>query len=88
MLAVEVLQYVPIEDALDALWRYTAPGGRLVAMVPMLTAGMCNKRCSLRRPLPGRHRGTPDCCTISTAVQGNLGDKGLVFREDKRLWPY
>lgn len=87
--AIEVLQYLPFQEALGELWDHVAPGGRLVAVVP-------NRDCPLLQRAIERYEGhywPPTIGEISTNMQAlpNLafwGLRGLQFIADQSIVPY
>jgi 2-polyprenyl-3-methyl-5-hydroxy-6-metoxy-1,4-benzoquinol methylase len=71
--AVEVLQYVPLSLAMDHLWQLTAPGGRLVGIVP-------NRDCQFLAGAIARfegHYAPPNPAELGAAI-GGLGGVGHV----------
>jgi 2-polyprenyl-3-methyl-5-hydroxy-6-metoxy-1,4-benzoquinol methylase len=86
---LEVLQYVPLADAMRVVWERLLPGGRIVAMVP-------NASC----PIVSRTRdrfaakyAPPTIEQIDTVLRGwpeleHAAYRGLSFAADQRLVPY
>lgn len=89
ILALEVLQYVDLRDAMDLLWSSLDPNGRIVGIVP-------NARCPFVQRVISVFEGNYRAATGQTLA--NVLDhlpsikmwamKGLIFRSDQQLWPY
>jgi SAM-dependent methyltransferase len=87
--AIEVLQAVPLEPALRALWDRVVPGGRLVGV-------MANAACPIvqhtQERFPEKYHGL-DVDTVRSVV-GGLSDvdafslRGMFFQDDQRIAPY
>ncbi len=86
---LEVLQYMPIREAIHGLWESLSPGGRIVAMVP-------NRECPIIQGAVARFEGkyAPPSPAELVAVLDDLPARhfwhirGLTFQEDQRHLPY
>jgi 2-polyprenyl-3-methyl-5-hydroxy-6-metoxy-1,4-benzoquinol methylase len=86
---LEVLQYVPAAEALDALWKRLLPGGRIVGVVPNADCPIVSRT---------RERFGPNYAPLTTrqidaVLQGwdeleYAAYRGLSFGRDQRLAPY
>lgn len=89
IVATEVLQYGDPATAIRSLFRFVAPGGRLVGCVP-------NSGCPLVANAAGRFAGRYSAISIEDLVStlSTLPDvaryswRGAVFLEDQTLLPY
>lgn len=89
LFAVEILQYVPFEKTVPALWERVLPGGRLIGVAP-------NGDCPLARSVRDRYEGLyrpPSEKEILACVGGlpaveHWAVRGLSFQADQRLVPY
>ena len=87
--AIEVLQYVPFEEALSRLWHLTAAGGRLIGVVP-------NRECPFLTETITRfsgHYNPPNPDSLALAVQGLEGVssarfQGLWYTQRRDSLPY
>jgi 2-polyprenyl-3-methyl-5-hydroxy-6-metoxy-1,4-benzoquinol methylase len=87
--AIEVLQYLPLEDTLKGLWANVAPGGRLVAVVP-------NRDCPLVQFATERFDAKYWAPTAEELSAGGaalpdlayLMMRGLQFAADQTIVPY
>ena len=87
--AVEMLQYVPFEETVAALWSRMRPGGRLVGVVPSRDCPIV-RSTSLR--LEGFYRA-PSGEEVRARLESLPGVarwalRGLYFHDDARLEPY
>jgi 2-polyprenyl-3-methyl-5-hydroxy-6-metoxy-1,4-benzoquinol methylase len=86
---LEVLQYLPLEQTIDAVWERLVPGGRIVAVVP-------NAACEIVSKTRARFdaRYDPPSLAQLQAVWADRPDleqlayRGLFFGTDQRLVPY
>jgi 2-polyprenyl-3-methyl-5-hydroxy-6-metoxy-1,4-benzoquinol methylase len=87
--AAEVLQYTPLKDAVEVLWRHISPGGRLIGVIP-------NASCPIVQKTMTRFNGKYHAVTESLLAD-NINRlpslelwmmRGMVFGADQRLWPY
>lgn len=86
---VELLQYVPLVQTLNAAWEILRPGGRIVGVVP-------NADCPIVQGTIRRFAGQYRPPTASELVRalgahddiGCVKVRGLRFLEDQRLVPY
>lgn len=89
LFAVEILQYVPFEPILGALWSRVRPGGRLVGVAPngdcRIVQSTSLRMGGLYRPLSAR--GIRDSVGALPDV-GRWALRGLRFQDDQALVPY
>jgi 2-polyprenyl-3-methyl-5-hydroxy-6-metoxy-1,4-benzoquinol methylase len=86
---VEVLQYLPAAEALNALWQRLLPGGRIVGVVPNAD---CPIVCRTRARF-GANYAPLTVAQIDAVLQGwpeleCAAYRGLSFVRDQRLAPY
>jgi hypothetical protein len=89
ILVIEVLQYVPIRESLELLWKLLNPGGRIIGVVP-------NARCPLVAKTVQRFGGRYRAVTGEALVRifrrlpgvDRLQMRGLSFRSNQTLLPY
>jgi 2-polyprenyl-3-methyl-5-hydroxy-6-metoxy-1,4-benzoquinol methylase len=87
--AIEVLQYVSLEEAVSFLWKHLKPGGRLVGALP-------NADCPIVQRTICRFHGHYNSIATSELISllktfPNLDAwaiSGLSFRDDQKIWPY
>ncbi len=89
ILAIEVLQYVELADALNILWSRLNSGGRIVGVVPHAGCPLVQRTTSR---FEGKYRGV-EAQTLSTILnqlqsQKTWAVQGFVFRKDQQLLPY
>jgi 2-polyprenyl-3-methyl-5-hydroxy-6-metoxy-1,4-benzoquinol methylase len=87
--AVEVLQVVPLEAAVMALWQRVAPAGRLIGVV---ANGSCPIVQRTEQRFPGKYLGL-DVASVTSVIEqldqvAAFGLRGMFFQEDQRLVPY
>ena len=86
---LEVLQYVPAVEALNALWKRLLPGGRIVGIVPNADCGIVSRT----RARFGANYAPLTLGEIDAVLQGwdeleYAAYRGLSFGSDQRLAPY
>ena len=86
---LEVLQYVPLAEALGALWERLLPGGRIVGVVPNADCPIVSRT----RARFGAKYAPPTLHQIDAVLQGcdeleHAAYRGLAFGGDQRLAPY
>lgn len=86
---LEVLQYVPVADALRRIWQLVSPGGRLVAVVPN---GQCPIVARTRERFGGSY-APPTVAEIEHEARSwpeleEFFYRGLSFGAEQRVAPY
>jgi 2-polyprenyl-3-methyl-5-hydroxy-6-metoxy-1,4-benzoquinol methylase len=86
---LEVLQYVPLAEVLDAIWERLLPGGRIVGVVPNADCPIVSRT----RARFGTNYAPPSLHRIDAVVQAwgeleHAAYRGLSFGSDQRLAPY
>jgi hypothetical protein len=89
LLMIEVLQYMPFAVALTTAWELTAPGGRIVAVVPNAD---CPIVAGTKQRFDGRY-APPTIDDVRRVLSGLSAVelwsfRGLTFGNDQRIAPY